>query len=134
MDILSRIQDSIEKYSKNYAFCINNIFYTYFDLAVVISKIRKSIRQRIDDAEQIVGLIANDDLETYSSIIALWLEGKSYVPISYDSPFDRNKNIISQSNINTVLDSSKEFIYNRLQIIHTKNLEDTTIDLAPKIY
>ena len=132
MDILSRIQDSIEKYSKNNAFYINNIFYTYFDLAVVISKIRKSIRQRIDDAEQIVGLIANDDLETYSSIIALWLEGKSYVPISYDSPFDRNKNIISQSNINTVLDSSKEFIYNRLQIIHTKNLEDTTIDLAPK--
>ena len=93
MDILSRLQDSIEKYSKYNAFYINNVFYTYFDLALVISKIRKSIRQKIDDAEQIVGLITNDDLETYSSIIALWLEGKSYVPISHDSPFDRNKNI-----------------------------------------
>jgi len=132
MDILSKIQDSIEKYSENNAFFINNVFYTYLDLAIVISKIRKSIQLSIDDTEQIIGLIANDDLETYSSIIALWLEGKAYVPISHDSPIDRNENIISQSNINTVLDSSQEFISSKIQIIDTKNLLETTIDLAPK--
>ena len=132
MDILSKIQESIEKYSENNAFFINNVFYTYFDLAIVISKIRKSIQLSIADTEQIIGLIANDDLETYSSIIALWLEGKAYVPLSQDSPIDRNENIISQSNINTVLDSSEEFISNKVQIIETKNLLQTTIDLAPK--
>ena len=132
MDILSKIQYSTEKYSENNAFFINNVFYTYFDLAVVISKIRKSIQLRIDDTEQIIGLIANDDLETYSSIIALWLEGKAYVPLSHDAPIDRNENIISQSNIKTVLDSSQKFISSELQIINTKNLLETTIDLAPK--
>ena len=132
MDILSKIQDSIEKYSENNAFFINSVFYTYFDLAIVISKIRKSIQLNIDDTEQIIGLIANDDLETYSSIIALWLEGKAYVPISHDSPIERNENIISQSNIKTLLDSSQEFISSKLQIINTKNLLETTIDLAPK--
>ncbi len=132
MDILSKIQDSIEKYSENNAFFIDSVFYTYFDLAIVISKIRKSIQLNIDDTEQIIGLIANDDLETYSSIIALWLEGKAYVPISHDSPIERNENIISQSNIKTLLDSSQEFISSKLQIINTKNLLETTIDLAPK--
>lgn len=132
MDILSKIQESTEKYSENNAFFINNVYYTYFDLAIVISKIRKSIQVRIADTEQIIGLIANDDLETYSSIIALWLEGKAYVPISHDSPIDRNENIISQSNINTVLDSSQDFISSKVQIIDTKNLLETTIDLAPK--
>lgn len=132
MDILSKIQDSTEKYSENNAFFINNVFYTYFDLAVMISKIRKSIQLSIDDTEQIIGLITNDDLETYSSIIALWLEGKAYVPISYNSPIDRNENIILQSDIKTVLDSSQEFISSKLQIINTKNLLETTIDLAPK--
>ena len=134
MDILSKIQDSIEKYSENNAFFINSVFYTYFDLAIVISKIRKSIQLNIDDTEQIIGLIANDDLETYSSIIALWLEGKAYVPISHDSPIERNENIISQSNIKTLLDSSQEFISSKLQIINTKNLLETTIDLAQKKY
>ena len=80
MDILSKIQDSTEKYSENNAFFINNVFYTYFDLAVMISKIRKSIQLSIDDTEQIIGLITNDDLETYSSIIALWLEIKLMFP------------------------------------------------------
>lgn len=132
MDILSKIQDSTEKYSENNAFFINNVFYTYFDLAIEISKIRKSIQLSIDDTEQIIGLISNDDLETYSSIIALWLEGKAYVPISHDSPIDRNENIILQSNIKTILDSSQEFISSKLQVINTKNLSETTVDLAPK--
>ena len=132
MDILSKIQDSTEKYSEYNAFFINNVFYTYFDLAIEISKIRKSIQLSIDDTEQIIGLISNDDLETYSSIIALWLEGKAYVPISHDSPIDRNENIILQSNIKTVLDSSQEFISSKLQIINTKNLSETAVDLAPK--
>ena len=127
----SKIQDSIEKYSENNAFFINNVFYTYFDLAIGIL-VRKPIQLRIDDTEQIIGLIANDDLETYSSIIALWLEGKAYVPLSHDAPIDRNENIISQSNIKTVLDSSQKFISSELQIINTKNLLETTIDLAPK--
>ena len=134
MDILSKIQDSTEKYSENNAFFINNVFYTYFDLAIEISKIRKSIQLSIDDTEQIIGLISNDDLETYSSIIALWLEGKAYVPISHDSPIDRNENIILQSNIKTILDSSQEFISSKLQVINTKNLSETTVDLAPKKY
>ena len=132
MDILSKIQDSTEKYSENNAFFINNVFYTYFDLAIEISKIRKSIQLSIDDTEQIIGLICNDDLETYSSIIALWLEGKAYVPISHNSPIDRNENIILQSNIKTILDSSQEFISSKLQVINTKNLSETTVDLAPK--
>ena len=132
MEVLSKIQDSTEKYSENNAFFINNVFYTYFDLAIEISKIRKSIQLSIDDTEQIIGLISNDDLETYSSIIALWLEGKAYVPISHDSPIDRNENIILQSNIKTVLDSSQEFISSKLQVINTKNLSETAVDLAPK--
>ena len=71
MDILSKIQDSIEKYSENNAFFINNVFYTYFDLAIVISKIRKSIQLSIADTEQIIGLIANDDLKPTPQLLLM---------------------------------------------------------------
>ena len=66
-----------EDTSRN-AFCINGTFFTYQDLAEVVSKIRSVL---CDVPAKHIGLVANDDLETYASILALWFEGKCYVPL-----------------------------------------------------
>ena len=132
MDLFIKLQDSINKYADHNAFFINGVFYSYHDLAVVISKIRKSIQINTNDSEKIIGLVANDDIETYSAIIALWFEGRAYVPLNSEYPIGRNENIISQTNIITVLDSSEKLFLNNLQIIETKKLPKTAIDLIPK--
>ena len=62
----------------NNALCIEGRFYTYRELATAIAKIRRELHKV---AETHIGLVANNDLETYASIFALWLEGKCYVPL-----------------------------------------------------
>ena len=79
---------------------------TYKQLAENISKIRIAIKN-IPFENKKVCLVVNDDIETYASIIALWLEGKAYVPIHPHWPKDRCLDIVKQVNADLVLNSSE---------------------------
>jgi len=131
MNLFKTLENSIQNHLIRNAFCINKTFYTYQYLAETISKIRKSISDFIPHDEKIIGLVANDDIETYASILALWLNGKGYVPLNTDVPIDRNKNVIEQSNLKTVLDSSDDSIFKFLNILDTKKSTDAAMDLTP---
>ena len=63
---------NMNRFPMKNAFCINDIFYTYNQLGEYISKIRFAIKGLQQDNIHI-GLVANDDIETYASIFALWL-------------------------------------------------------------
>ena len=112
---------AIQKFSDRNAFYIDEEFFTYKHLEESISKIRF---QLIDNQDDIVGLVANDDLETYASIFALWVEGKAYIPLEPTAPAERNQTIIEQANIKTILNSSDDLqlVENR-NTISTKNLK-----------
>ncbi len=131
MNLILDIQRSIENNYTNNAFCINHVHYTYKEFAQVITNIRSSIQNASNQDEKIVGLITNDDIYTYGSIIALWLEGKAYVPIHPDFPEERNTTVIAQAGITTILDSSVEKIIHNVEVISTSNLSDVSIDLTP---
>jgi D-alanine--poly(phosphoribitol) ligase subunit 1 len=132
MELFLTLQHSLTKHSKRNAFSISGVFYTYSQLAATISKIRKAIQSNTHATEKIVGLIANDDLETYASIFALWFEGKAYVPISPDAPRDRNLSIIQQALLITIIDSSEETQFPEYNFIESKKLADSEINLQPK--
>lgn len=129
MKLFTILQGSISQHSSSNAFFINNSFYSYADLAKSISKIRNSIRLYTEKSEKIIGLIANDDIETYAAILALWLEGKAYVPLSTDIPKERNESVIQQAGITTVLDSSEKPFLAELNTIQTKKLSESEIGL-----
>ncbi len=103
------------------AFCINEEFYSYRQFGEFISKVRSAI-QESDTNQQIIGLVTNDDLETYASILALWLEGKCYVPLHPNQPIDRCIDILNQVGSFLVLDSSDESRYSKDLTIKTKGL------------
>lgn len=127
---LNKIQQSIIKHDKYDALFINSTSYTYHDFAKAISKIRFSIRQRIEKDEKLIGLVTNDDLETYASIIALWLEGKAYVPVNPETPLDRNTKIFELTETKFVIDSSKTSEYDEgFEVISSKKLIEQPIDL-----
>lgn len=96
--------------SLNNAFFIEGTYYSYSYFSQRISAIRTQIK-KCDSTEQIFGLAIHDDLDTYASIFALWMEGKAYVPLHPNQPIERNLNIISQVNLLNVLDSAENSIF-----------------------
>lgn len=131
MQLLINLANSIENNSNYNAFYINGSNYKYIDFAKSISKIRQTINLSIKKEEKQVGLIINDDLETYAAIIALWFEGKAYVPLNPESPIERNFKVIDQAEINSIIDSSNNPIYPDFNIIESKKLSETEINLSP---
>lgn len=131
MNLLIDIQKSIEKNATNKAFCINNKFFTYKEFSETISSIRSALQNSNLKNENNIGLIANDDIQTYASIIALWFEGKAYIPINPDFPIDRNISVIKQADINTILDSSDTSVFTNYNTIQTKKINFSKISLEP---
>ncbi|MCU4166224.1 AMP-binding protein [Carboxylicivirga caseinilyticus] len=121
VQVLEPILHAIAFFPTKNAFFIDEQYYTYQDFAQCISKIREYLKKR-NDISSNVGLIANDDLETYASIIAIWLEGLAYVPIHPGHPKERGMDIVKQANIELVLDSSSTSFLNDVKTVLSKNL------------
>ena len=102
--ILSLVREAIAQYPELSAFYINGEYFTYVQLAERISAIRTIIRSAAKQ-EQIWGLALHDDLNTYASIFALWMEGKAYVPLHPSWPEDRIESIKQQVGCSNVLDA-----------------------------
>lgn len=131
-EILQPILNSISVFKTNNAFCINDTYYTYKELGNCISKIRKAIVESGSKSE-LVGLVINDDLESYAAIFGLWLEGLCYVPLHPGWPVERCKDIIRQIGTDLILDSSEETRYDGVTVIKTTELKtEETFGLTPK--
>ncbi len=133
MKLIKEISESILKHSDRNAFFIDEVFYTYNDFAKSISSIRKLIQLSIPESEKNIGLVANNDLKTYASIFALWLEGKAYVPISPDTPSERNDIMIKEIGVQTIIGSTQLPISSQYHAIDSNYLPETGINLTPVI-
>lgn len=102
-NILTPLCDSIQNYAERNAFYIDGTYYTYRQFAERISAIRTVVRS-VGDDDKIWGVALHDDLNTYASIFALWMEGKAYVPLHPSWPEDRIRSIKTQVGISNVLD------------------------------
>ena len=125
--ILIPVRNSIVQYAYRDAFYIVNTFDTYRQFSQRISAIREQIRDLQSD-EQIFALAIHDDLDTYASIFALWMEGKAYVPLHPNQPLERNLNIIEQVGLSNVLDSADISVFEgqSLNVMHTSRYEYIT--------
>src|SRR5690606_13592934 len=133
MTYIECLKKSIEQHASNNALCIADVYYTYHDFANEIKKIRQAIVTSIEASEKLIGLVTNDDIQTYASIIALWLEGKAYVPVNPETPKDRNYHVFGSTQTKYVLDSSiEESIYSAFKVINTAHLKDLHPNLDPK--
>jgi D-alanine--poly(phosphoribitol) ligase subunit 1 len=121
---------SVENFQTVNAFCINEKFYTYEELARHVSKIRKAL-QLADCGSKNIGLVTNDDIETYASIFAIWLEGLAYVPLHSAQPVERSLEIISQANIHLVINSTDKNLFPAFQTIESGSLEFSELILEP---
>ncbi|MFZ1616241.1 MAG: amino acid adenylation domain-containing protein, partial [Flavobacteriales bacterium] len=111
------------------AFRIGPTFHSYTELNEAVDRIRAQIRQL--PFEPVMALMAHDHLLTYAGIIALWAEGRAYVPLSPGSPHVRNLDVLAQSGARTVLSSGETAPLDGAVLVRTDLLPSTEEHLPP---
>jgi D-alanine--poly(phosphoribitol) ligase subunit 1 len=92
------------RYPHHNAFFISGNYYSYAEFIQRIAAIAQFLKN-IKETE--IAIVANDDLDTYASIFAVWFTEKMYVPLNPETPVDRNQDIIDQVGIKTILNSQE---------------------------
>ncbi|MFD1613960.1 AMP-binding protein [Gelatiniphilus marinus] len=124
MNFIDNLKKSFKtNHSKN-ALCIDEVFYTYQDLTDAIFKIRLYIQNNIAPNENLIGLVANNDLETYASIFAIWFENKAYIPVNPFAPLERNIKIFDLAEVKTVFDASNSSAFKKnFNVLNTSKID-----------
>jgi amino acid adenylation domain-containing protein len=131
-ELLTRLSVSLQAYRSRTAFCLGETSYTYTQFIAEISRIRQVLKQGDIAGQSIIGIAANDDVATYAAIIAVWLEGKAYVPLNPTVPEERNMNVIDQAGIRTIIGGIGGGYAARCAVIEIDSLPEARTDIDPK--
>lgn len=99
---IENLYNSFLTHSKNLCITIGSEEFTYSEVLSYANQIRHQLQ---DHSSQNIGILLSDDVYMYASILAIWLEGKTYVPIHPEFPFSKNLNVIQQAEIEIILAS-----------------------------
>lgn len=103
MNVFHALETSLSRHHDRAAFFINGMTYTYSQFTERIDAQRAWLRAHLSAEEKLVGLLGHDELDTYASIMALWAEGKAYLPLAPHAPPDRNDGIITKAGVRVLL-------------------------------
>ena len=103
-DMLAAIVRASNRYAMRPALVIDDRTYTYQELFGLAGSICETLRNLKED---IIGITAENRMETYASILAVLLSGKTYVMLHPDYPAERNCRIARQSGIGLLLYSGE---------------------------
>ena len=118
------------------ALYIQDNTYTYFQLSQRIAAIRTYLQEN-HLGGQPIALLADDHIDTYASIIALWSEGCAYIPLHPLQPPARNLSILQQTQTKYLLcttpqsPTAQQAFNNEVNIISTPLIETTGTEPAP---
>lgn len=130
--IINALTRQISHRPDHMAFCIAGEHITYAGFGNQIATIRQALRT-IDNKNHNVGLVTNDDIQTYASIFALWMEGHAYVPLHHTQPAERSHEIIGQAEISLVLNSLPGGSFQGARLLITKDLPAASVLHEPVV-
>jgi D-alanine--poly(phosphoribitol) ligase subunit 1 len=123
--MLEQFYNACRRFEDRPAFFIAGTYYTYAELAQHVQKIMSVLVQSIAGSKSNIGIVTYDDIETYASIISIMSLGCTFVPINPAFPDSRNKAIIYEAGIMTIVSSHEETVFSKsdlIQLIETKNI------------
>jgi D-alanine--poly(phosphoribitol) ligase subunit 1 len=101
-NILADILSAAARYPGNDAMVINGIHYSY---KYLLGR-AKGICEAFNDSDaRIIGIIAENKIETYASILATLISGRTYVILHPIYPKERNQGIVQQTGLHIILHS-----------------------------
>lgn len=98
--LLTIISRSFQQYADRPAMVVGNDTYTYAQLSEAVSKAQDKIG---DVRNQIIGVVAEDTLEAYASILAVLFSGNGFVVLHPRFPDVRNRALAAKAHIAQVL-------------------------------
>ena len=129
MDMIKDIVRVYRNYPDHVAFVIDDTSYTYQEVFARVQGIMPFVQ---DCPEDIIGIIAEDCIETYASILAVLLSGKTYVILHPNYPDSRNRTIVESTGMKRVLygheSGTQQGLPNEIKCISTLELRDENID------
>lgn len=106
--MINNIVGSIQKHQDRNAFYIKEKYYTYKELGIKITDIKTELLPHLPTIKpKHIGVIINEDFESYVSCVSILLCGYGYVPLNPLSPNERNFETIQQAEIKVILTSQK---------------------------
>ena len=118
MNFLSKIISAFKDHGARPAFCIQNKYYSYAELESIVSSVQLKINENCGN-EQNIGIVVHDDIETYASILAIFISGKTYIPIHPGYPAERAGQIFEQAGIKYLLAKTITDTYSGVTTIAT---------------
>lgn len=103
-DMLATMVRASNRYAMRPALVIDDRTYTYRELFGLAGSICETLRNLKED---LIGITAENRMETYASILAVLLSGKTYVMLHPDYPAERNSRIAMQAGIGLLLYSGE---------------------------
>src|SRR5690242_15504978 len=108
-DISANLQEilltSLQENRSRPAFFFNDTYYTYGQLADQASRLQFQFHNSKEKLNSI-GVIANNDFDTYATIVACLLSGITYVPVEPTHPDERNNHVVELSSLNMICSSN----------------------------
>lgn len=126
-ETILRLEQSFLNFPERNAFCIKEQNYTYEKLAQKVSATQKAIDSEVDSI-CVIGILTEDNIETYASILAIWFLGHTFVPLNPNNPDKRNQEIIEDADIRLILTSNSELAETakgKTKVINTSSLESS---------
>jgi len=136
MDFLLKFGESVRRWPQKEAFCIGKDVFSYQDFAASISAIRSILKNEAGrNGQNIVAVIAWDDLYSYAAAFAIWLEGKTFLPLSPRNPATRNNEIVRQTGAELVFSAGpvprSMLSATHVKIVDVKVLKSSKIHIEP---
>ena len=103
--LLWDISEASGKYAGRTAMVIEDISYTYGQL---FGRVRQIYRELLQEKSNIIGIVAENNIETYASILAVLFAGKTYVMLHPSFPKNRIEQIISDAGIGYTIDNNRQ--------------------------
>lgn len=104
--LVSLIKKSFKKHGHKIAVYDGENSYTYSDFEKKVLKLAAYIQNNYKD-EKIIGLMSGKSIDYLAGIYGILFAGKAYMPIDPNAPIERNKLIVAQSEINTIIYSNE---------------------------
>lgn len=102
--IFERLSSNFAQQAELNSFCIKDKYYSYKQLGSRVAAIQSELLLNKGKSKT-VGVITNDDFDTYASLLAVWYSGMAYVPISLKNPIDRNNTVLNEADVEIILTS-----------------------------
>jgi D-alanine--poly(phosphoribitol) ligase subunit 1 len=106
--ILSRFIECSMQFPDHPAIFVEDRSYTYGELNGVCSAMCALLKAHDIQKGDRVGILTENNVYTYASLLGILACGACYVPLNYDNPVERNREIIAATGMRVLLYTAKE--------------------------